>query len=56
MGKSVYTGHPKLDCDEKGGYFYPDVDDRVYGISSEFILQKGTVPWSESLVKKPEKS
>ena len=53
--KWVYTGHP-IDCDEGEGYFYPAADDRVYAISSEYIIQKGTVPWNESLVKKPEKS
>ena len=52
--KWVYTGHP-IDCDEGEGYFYPAADDRVYAISSEYIIQKGTVPWNESLVKKPEK-
>lgn len=51
----VYTGRPKLDCDEGEGYFYHDVDDKVV-IGGEYILQEGTVPWDESLVKKPEKS
>ena len=54
--KFVYTGHPQLDCDEEEGYFYPDVDEpAVRLISSKYIIQKGTVPWYESLVKKPEK-
>ena len=56
--KWVYTGHPKLYCDEEEGEacFYPDEYDRSRVISSEYILQEGTVLWDESLVKKPEKS
>lgn len=56
--KCVYTGCPKLyggGGEEGKGYFHQD-GEQVCVISSEFILQKGTVPWSESLVKKPEKS
>lgn len=53
--KWVYTGRPKLDCDEGEGYFYHDVDDKVV-IGGEYILQEGTVLWYESLVEKPEKS
>src|SRR5690554_3364349 len=55
-GKCVYTGRPKLDCDEGEGHFYPDRTDLFRIISSKYILQEGTVPWNESLVKKPEKS
>lgn len=55
-GKCVYTGRPKLDCDEGEGHFYPDHPDLLRIISSKYILQEGTVPWYESLVKKPEKS
>ena len=60
--KWVYTGRPKIDCNEEGeGCFCPYVEDRARSLDYlnyahvNVILQKGTVPWYESLVKKPEK-
>src|SRR5690554_5778331 len=55
----VYTGRPKLSRDEEGesySRFYPDCYDRTSMVQQRHIIQKGTVPWNESLVKKPEKS
>ena len=53
----VYTVPVKADIFH-GTYGYDVIDgtQTLHRVTEDYILQEGTVPWSESLVKKPEKN
>ena len=50
VGGYVYNTRPYVDWDCR----FWEFDDEYSRLEDTYILQKGTVPWNKSLVKKPE--